>query len=142
LDVGRRMLSSRVHGWGDSGRGESRQRQVRGICIEVARFIYVPDLGEGQDLHSRGNTGGSNGSYSNQQTVMVLDGESYRERIVARAWGDATKIAIFDGFGCSLVNSLFPALYFYFQHVVLDFNTHAAFRCHALFQCHAPFRYA
>ena len=73
---------------------------------------------------------------------MVSDRESYREKIVARAWDDATKIAIFDGFGCSLVNSLFLALYFYFQHVVLDFNAHATFRCHTLFQCHAPFRYA
>jgi hypothetical protein len=74
--------------------------------------------------------------------VIVSDGESYREKIVARAWDDETKIAIFDRFGCSLVNSLFLALYFYFQHVVLDFNAHAAFRCHALFQCHASFRYA
>jgi hypothetical protein len=49
---------------------------------------------------------------------MVSDGESYREKIVARAWDDETKIAVFDGFGCSLVNSLFLALYFYFQHVV------------------------
>jgi hypothetical protein len=73
---------------------------------------------------------------------MVSDGESYREKIVAPAWDDATKIAVFDSFGYSVVNSLFLALYFYFQHDVLDFNAHAAFRCHALFQCHAPFRYA